>query len=111
MAQRRNTSNQRRQPPATTPEGRERQIVAAAYDLAEQQIQNGEASSQVITHFLKLGSTREHLEQLRMEEEIKLMKAKAELLETQKNMESLIGDALEAFKSYSGTPPDKAFDD
>ena len=40
--------------PATTPEGRENEMVSLAIDLAEKQIREGTASSQVITHFLKL---------------------------------------------------------
>ena len=44
--------------PALTPEARENQMIALAVDLAEQQLRDGTASSQVITHYLKLGSTK-----------------------------------------------------
>ena len=44
--------------PALTPESRENQMIALAIDLAEKQLQEGTASSQVITHFLKLGTTK-----------------------------------------------------
>ena len=91
--------------PATTPEGRENELVTAAIDLAEQQILNGTASSQVITHYLKLGSTRERLEQQRIEHENELTRGKIEALESQKRVEELYIEALTAMRSYSGELP------
>lgn len=91
-----------RRKPATTPEGREREMVSAAIDLAEQQIINGTASSQVITHFLKLGSSREQLEQQRLEHENELTRVKIEALESQKRVEELYMEALTAMRSYAG---------
>jgi hypothetical protein len=88
--------------PATTPEGRENQLVGDAIDLAEQQIRSGTASSQVITHFLKLGSTRERLEQQRLEHENELTRVKIEALESQKRVEELYLEALTAMRSYAG---------
>ena len=44
--------------PALTPEARENQMISLAVDLAEKQLMEGTASSQVITHYLKLGSTK-----------------------------------------------------
>jgi hypothetical protein len=84
---------------------RELQIVDGAYDLAEEQIANGTASSQVITHFLKAGSMRERLEQERMRHEIELMEVKKEQLEGQKKVEELYVNALEAMRGYSGLGP------
>jgi hypothetical protein len=91
-----------RRRPATTPEGRENEMVSAAIDLAEQQIRAGTASSQVITHFLKLGSTRERLEQQRLEHENELTRVKIEALEGQKRVEELYLEALTAMRSYAG---------
>ena len=88
--------------PATTPEGRENEMVSLAHDLAEQQIREGSASSQVITHFLKLGSTRERLEQQRLEHENELTRVKIEAIESQKRVEELYMHALNAMRSYSG---------
>lgn len=96
---------QRRRSPARTPEAREQQLADAAYNLAEDQIQSGTASSQVITHFLKAGSLRERLEQQRMEHEIELMEVKKEQLEGQKRIEELYLSALDAMRSYSGLEP------
>ena len=67
--------------PAITPEARENQLISLAVDLAERQLREGTASSQVITHYLKLGSTREKLERERLEEENKLLRAKYKAIE------------------------------
>lgn len=96
---------ERRRRPATTPEARELELASAAYDLAERQINEGTASSQVITHFLKAGSRREELEQERMRHEIELMEVKKEQLEGQKRVEELYVNALEAMRGYSGLGP------
>lgn len=111
MATHRKTSDEnsdfgsRRRRPATTPEARENQLVNAAFDLAEKQIRNGTASSQVITHYLKLGSSREKLEQKRLEGENELIKAKVEAMESAKRVEELYGKALDAMRSYAGQEP------
>lgn len=91
--------------PARTPEAREMELSSVAYDLAEEQMRNGTASSQVITHFLKAGSMRERLEQERMQHEIELMTVKRENLEAQTRVEELYVDAIEAMRSYSGSGP------
>jgi hypothetical protein len=90
---------------ATTPEGRENQLVALAIDRAEQQLRDGTASAQVITHYLKLGSTRERLEQERLAAEVELQRAKVTAMAATSRIEELIGEALTAFKLYSGQEP------
>lgn len=90
---------------ATTPEVREQQLVGAAIDLAERQIAAGTASAQVITHYLKLGSSRERLEQERMQNEIALMEAKREAMASAARVEELYLGALNAMRSYQGQPP------
>ena len=101
-----------RRKPATTPEGRENEMISLATDLAENQIRAGTASSQVISHFLKLGSTRERLEQERLEHENQLTQVKIEQIESQKRVEELYMEALTAMRSYSGdVPPPPQSDD
>ena len=90
-----------RQAPAITPEGREDQMIAYAIDLAEEQLRNGTASSQVITHYLKLGSVRERYERRKLEEEIKLLTAKTEAIEAEKDRQGLYMQVLEAVKNYT----------
>ena len=89
-------------PPATTPERREQQLVEAAVNLAEQQIRSGKVSSQVLTHYLKLGTTREQLEQDRLREENALLRAKVESLASGEDIKKLYEDALTAMRSYQG---------
>lgn len=95
--------DKRRRSVARTPEAREQELAAAAYDLAEEQIDSGSASSQVITHFLKMGSTRERLEQQRIAHENELMQVKREAIENQAKVEELYMQALDAMRSYSGS--------
>lgn len=100
-----------KRPPATTLEGRENQLVAAAFDLAEQQINNGTATSQVITHFLKLGATREQLEQERLKHENELLTAKVDALASQARVEELYKNALQAMRTYAGFSEEDAIDE
>ncbi len=104
----------RRRPPARTPEARENQLIAKAVDLAEKQLSEGTASAQVITHYLKLGSTKERLEKEKLANENLLLKAKTEALQSAKRIEELYSNALNAMRSYSGNTreeEDDAVDD
>lgn len=82
--------------PATSREGRQSQLEAMAYDLAEKQLKNGDASSQVITHFLKSASTRGRIEELRLTHEIELMKAKKSQIESQEELQNMFKEAITA---------------
>ena len=93
---------QRNRRPAITPEARENQMIALAVDLAEKQLQEGTASSQVITHYLKLGSTKERIEKEILEKQKELITAKTEALQSAKRVEALYMDALNAMRRYSG---------
>lgn len=88
--------------PAITPEARENQMIALAVDLAEKQLREGTASSQVITHYLKLATTREKMEKDILEKQLALIEAKTENLKTAKRMEELYVEAMEAMKGYRG---------
>jgi hypothetical protein len=92
----------RRRPPATTPEARENQLISLAVDLAEKQLLKGTASSQVISHYLKLGSTKERLEKEILEKQKELITAKTEALQSAKKIEELYLNALNAMRTYSG---------
>lgn len=92
-------------PPAKTPRERENQLASYAYDLAERQILDGTASAQVITHFLKAASSREVLEQQRLENENILLVAKAEAMASVQHIEALYVEAMNAMRGYSGQPP------
>ena len=88
--------------PALTPEAREQQLISLAVDLAEQQLLDGTASSQVLTHYLKLGSLREKMEREKLEEENKLLRAKVDAIKSAEKQEELYAQALRAMSRYSG---------
>lgn len=92
----------RRRAPAATLEEREDQLMALAVDLAERQLMEGTASSQVITHYLKLASTKDRLEREKLKKENELLGAKTESIQSAKRVEDLYARALSAMKSYSG---------
>jgi hypothetical protein len=91
--------------PATTVEGRENQLISAAVDLAERQLQDGTAAAQVITHYLKLGSTREQLEQERLRRENILLEKRVEAMDSAVRIEELYTEAIKAMRAYGGQPP------
>ena len=103
--------NTTRRPAATTPEARENQLIAHAVDLAERQLIAGTASAQVQTFYLKLGSSREKLEQERLMRENELLAVKAEAMASAARVEELYKDALNAMRSYAGQEPLELPDD
>ena len=88
--------------PALSPEARENQMIALAMDLAEQQLRDGTASSQLITEFVKRGSDKARLENEKLKRENELLKAKTEAMESAKEVEKLYKEALDAMRNYSG---------
>lgn len=100
--------------PATTPEERENQLIALSMDLVEERMLAGTATSQETTHFLKLGSTREKLEQARLRQENELLTAKIEQIASQGRIEELYKGAIDAIRAYGGREPEaeeEQFDD
>ena len=89
--------------PALSPEARENQMISLAMDLVEERLRNGTASSQETTHFLKLATTREQLEKEKLEKEILEKEAKIKALEANQHSEALYQEAINAFRSYSGS--------
>jgi hypothetical protein len=111
-ARKKQEPEKKRRPPATTPEARENQMIALAFDLAEKQLVDGTASSQVITHYLKLATTREQIEKEKLELEKQLLKARTDTIESAKRVEELYANALDAMRGYQGTTIDEEeFDD
>lgn len=88
--------------PASSPEERENQMISLAVNLAEQQLREGTASSQVIVHYLKLASTRNKLEEEKIRYETAMLQAKKDALNKSGQLQELMDNALEAFRSYSG---------
>ena len=100
------TPTKKRGRPASDPEARENQMIALAVDLAEKQLIEGTASSQVITHYLKLGSTKEKIEKEILERQKDLITAKTESLKSAKRVEELYSEALKAMSRYRGQTAD-----
>lgn len=96
--------------PALTPEARENQMISLAIDLAEQQLLDGTASSQVITHFLKLGSSKERLEREILQEQKGLISAKTKAYQSTEEIKELYEGAMKAMRSYSGQRDDEYVD-
>ena len=96
------TEAHRKLRPALTPEAQENQMISLSMDLAMKQLQEGTASSQVITHFLKLGSSKEKLEREKLEEENKLLRAKTEALQAAQHDEEFYKKVISAMSLYSG---------
>lgn len=96
------SDSKKRMRPALTPEARENQLISLAVDLAEQQLRDGTASSQVITHYLKLGSTKERIEKEILEKQKLLIEAKTESLQSQQRIDALYQEAIKAMRDYSG---------
>jgi hypothetical protein len=88
--------------PALTPEADEQQMIFLATDLARRQLMDGTASSQVITHYLMLGSSKKKLESEVMELQKELLVAKTEALRSTKTIEELYNKAIKAMRVYSG---------
>lgn len=92
--------------PALTLESNENQLIYLATKLAEKQLVEGTASSQVITHYLKLGTVKAQLEKEKLEHENELLKAKTEAIKSAERSEALFADAIRAMRTYSGAGKD-----
>lgn len=89
--------------PALTPEARENQLIALATNAAEKMLLDGTAPASVICHYLKLGSMKEKYEIEKLKGETALQMAKIDALSSQKHIEELYTEAMDAFKKYSGS--------
>lgn len=87
---------------ASTPDGRENQMISLAYDSVEQRIRNGTASSAELVHFLKLASSKDRIEKEKLELEKQLLQAKTESIQAQTEIKDLYVEAIKAMKKYSG---------
>lgn len=97
--------------PALTPEARENQLISLSEMLAEKQLREGTASSQVIVHYLRLGTMRERLERDKLKYETELLKSKKEAIDSEKRSEELFAKAISAFRSYRGEDETEDYQD
>lgn len=100
-----------RRPPATTPEGREHEMIALAFNVVEDRLRNGTATSQETVHFLRLGTEDVKLQREKLRKENILLEARAEQLGRVDRMEELLDGALKAFRGYTGQEePEEEYD-
>jgi hypothetical protein len=91
--------------PPTTDDAMENKLVALALDQARVQLQEGTASSQIITHFLKLGSLRHSIELEKLELENRLLEEKILAEQTGQQINEMMAEVMAALKSYTYVPP------
>lgn len=111
MARTIQNNRKREYAPARTPEAKENQLISLAFSLAEKKLKDGTASSQLITHFLKLVTMREQLENERLLSDLRVAEAKIKRMESQTTGEELYNRALKAFCTYSGSNFEEYEDD
>lgn len=92
--------------PDFTAAARERRLVGLAYDEAERRLKDGTASSEMICHFLRAGSSKEYLDQQLTAGKIELQEAKTEMYKAQQKTEQMFMKVIAAMKSYQGDDED-----
>lgn len=96
------SSGEKKIRPALSPENEENQLIAMANNLAKQRILDGTASDSLIIQFVKAGTVKARLENERLEEENKLLRAKTESIKSQKEVDESYKKVIAALKEYSG---------
>ena len=96
------STNHRRKRPSISTEARENEMIALAINRAEQQLLDGTASSQVITHFLKLGTAKAELEKEKLKAEIEEKRAKVKFMESAEESKAVYEEVLKAMRNYAG---------
>lgn len=105
MASRKDISEKprrKRLPPAKTPEGREGQLINLAMKRAEEKLLDGSASSALIIHFLKLGTSKYKLENEKLQSDLEVAKAKIQQMASVEEVRGLYESVVSAMKLYSG---------
>lgn len=93
------------------PEAREQQLITLSENLAEQKLRDGTASSQLIIHYLKLGTTKAALEKEKLKRENQLMEAKTKAIYSGEETKEMIEAAIKAITKYGGHGDPDEYDD
>lgn len=96
------SGSSRKSRPAISTEAQEQRMISLAVNLAERQLIEGTASSQVIAHYLKLATSKYQLENDKLRKENELLKAKTESIQADQKRDELFEKAIEAMRTYSG---------
>lgn len=94
------------EPPATTREGRDAQMIDLAYRCAERRMRDGTASSQEIIHFLRLGTEQTQLEREKLRNENELLKQKRQVLEEGLRDNTDYANVIAHLRLYKGLDDD-----
>lgn len=94
---------QRRVAPAVDPEARENQLISLAVEAAERELMREKPSTQVVLHYLKLGTTKNQLEKEKLRKENLLLEAKADAMKSAARSEEMYADAIKAMQLYQGS--------
>ena len=96
----------RKRPPARTPEDRENQLMASAIDLVEKQIAEGTVSSQVLTHYIRMSSSRNRLEEQKLRLETERIRVQNDDILRAREREEDYDKVLIALRRYQGDTSD-----
>lgn len=99
-------------PPALNPDSRENQMISLAQDLAEQRLRDGSASSQLVVHYLRLGTAKARLEKQLLTAQVDLAKAKTKSIKAEEERASTYKEVIAAMRSYgsSAVTPDEGYE-
>ena len=89
-------------PPALTAEDREDQLIALAYDVAEERLRDRTASNQLVAEILRNGTIKERLQKEKLQRENEMLRAKTEAIKAQKHTDEIYRKALDAMRTYAG---------
>lgn len=93
--------------PSISPEVDKRRMRSLAMSNLINRLEDGTATSQMISLAMSISSEKEDMELEKLKNENALLVAKREALESQKASEEAFNEALEAFKQYSGNGTSK----
>lgn len=96
------TKEKSKRAPAMSLEAHQNQMISLANKCAEEQLRKGTASSQIICHYLKMGSERERLAVEQARADLELTKAKTKAIESADQINEMFTKALKVFSSYRG---------
>lgn len=98
--------NEHKTTPPLSDKDHEAKLISLTLQMAEQQLIDGTASSQVMTHFLRLGSIRSkvELEKLRLENNLLTEKIQSEKMGQQ--LKEMFQDVMESLRDYQAPPPE-----
>ena len=91
--------------PALNKDSQTAKNIALAEKAAGEHLEAGTASSQLITHYLKLATQREAIELEKLRREVILLEAKTEDVKSGPRIEELYNGVIAAIQSYGPSAP------